>query len=80
MKKDVFINGYKWSNIVEDCKRFLNKIKELKLYLVKFNENDVMKNKMYLPNCVVRGENCQSKIRITYNIYTFLINNSICKA
>ena len=79
MKKDVFINGHKWLNIIKDCKRFLNKIKELKRCLIKLNENGIMKNKMYLLNCIVKRGNCQPVIVITDNEYTFLANDSICK-
>lgn len=42
---------------MEDYIRFLNKIKELKLYLVKFNENSIIKNKTYLFDCVISGKN-----------------------
>ena len=48
---------HKWSNVVEDHKKFLNKIKELRAYLVKFNEDSAIKNKIYLPNCAIRGKN-----------------------
>lgn len=43
--KDIFINRYKWSDVVEDCKIFLEKIKELKPNIVKFEENNVMKKR-----------------------------------
>lgn len=55
--KDGFINKYEQSDIVEDYKTFLYKIEKLKSYLVKFNENSIMKNKMYLPNNVIEGGN-----------------------
>lgn len=58
MKKNIFINRYKQSDMIEDYKRFLNKMKDLKLYLVEFNEYDTIKNKTYLLNYVIEGKNC----------------------
>lgn len=80
MKKNVFVDDYKWSDMVKDCKKFLNKIEELKLYLVEFHEDGTMKNKMYPPAYAVRSENCQSIIIIIYDEYIFLANDGICKA
>ncbi len=39
MRNNIFIDGYKQSDIVEDCKNFLGKMKELKPYMVEFKEN-----------------------------------------
>ena len=39
-------------------KKFLNKIKKLKLYLIKFNKNSIIKNKIYLLDYIVRDKNC----------------------
>lgn len=39
VKKDVFINRYEKSNIVQDYKNFLKIIKEQELYFDKFNED-----------------------------------------
>ena len=80
VKKDVFVDGHEWLDMIEDCKRFLNKMEELKPYLVKFNENGTMKDKMYPPDCAVGGGDCQPVIIITYNECTFLTNDGICKA
>lgn len=44
----MFVNRHKQLNIIESCKRFLKKIKELKLYLVEFDKNSIIKNKTYL--------------------------------
>lgn len=44
MKKDIFVDGHEWSDVVKDYKRFLNKMEELKLYLVEFNEDGTMKD------------------------------------
>lgn len=45
MKKNIFVDKYKWSDIIKDYKRFVNKIKELKSYLIEFNKDDTIKNK-----------------------------------
>lgn len=66
--------------MVEDCKRFLNKIKKLKPYLVKFNKDNTMKSKIYRLDYIVEDEDCRSIMIITYNKYIFLANDSIFKA
>lgn len=76
MKKDVFINGL---DLIEDIKKFLNKIKNLKPYLIEFNKNDTIKDRIYVLNCIIVDEDYQLVIITTYNKYIFLINNSICK-
>ena len=66
--------------MVDDRKRFLNKMEELKPYLVEFNEDGAMKDKMYPPDCAVRGENCRLVIIITHDECTFSANDGIRKA
>ena len=44
--------------MMEDCKRFFNKMEELKSYLVKFNKNGTIKSKTYLPNYAIKGKDC----------------------
>lgn len=53
LHKDVFIDRYKQLNIVEDYKVFLNKIKEFKPWIIKFNKNDIIKFKTYLSDYIV---------------------------
>lgn len=79
MKKDVFIDRHKLSDIVEDYKTFLNKIKECKPYLVEFNKNDTIKNKIYLLDCPIRGKNCQLITIIIHDKCIFLVNDNIYK-
>lgn len=57
MHKDIFTDGHKQSDIVEDCKNFLKKIKELKPYMIEFEEDSLIKPKIYLFNRVIRGDN-----------------------
>lgn len=53
MKKDIFVDGREWSNVIEDCKRFLNKMEDQKPYLIEFNEDGTMKDKTYVLDCTV---------------------------
>lgn len=79
MRKDVFIDGHKWPNVVEDQINFLQKIEELKPYIVEFEENDIIKPKVYPADCAIGRNNQQLVIIITHNEYTFLANNEIQK-
>ena len=79
MKKDVFVDRHKQSDVEEDYKRFLNKMKDLKPYLIEFNKNGTMKDKTYSLDCIVRNENCQQIMIITHDECTFLANDNICK-
>lgn len=47
----MFINKYKYTNIVENQKVFLKTILDLKPYLVKFNLEENIKNKIYPNDC-----------------------------
>lgn len=49
MKKDVFINRYKYVNLVEYQNVFIKTILDLKLYLVEFDLEKYIKKKIY-PN------------------------------
>ena len=44
--------------MMEDCKKFFNKMEELKPYLVKFNKNGTIRSKTYLPNYTIKGKDC----------------------
>lgn len=75
----MFIDRLKESDIYKNCKVFLNKIKELKPYIVKFAENSAIKPKVYLLDYAVRNNYWQLIIVITYDKYTFFANNDIQK-
>lgn len=77
VQKSVFIDGHEQCDIVKDYKEFIRKMKELKPYMIEFKEDSVMKNKIYLSNCGVRGENQQSVILITNDKCTFFANDNI---
>lgn len=39
--------------VMKDCKRFVTKVKKLKLYTIEFEENNIMKDNIYLSNYVL---------------------------
>ena len=80
VKKDVFVDGYERSDVIEDRKRFLKKMEELKSYLVEFNEDGTMKKKNYPVNCSVGGCDRRSVIVITHDECPFFANDGIRKA
>lgn len=65
--------------MVKDFIKFFYKMKNLKLYLVKFDKNNIIKDKIYLSDCIVDDKNCWLVIIIIYNRYTFSLNDGICK-
>ena len=73
----MFINGHEQPDVVEDCKVFLNKMEELKPYIVGFDENGAMKPKAYPPDCAVGDNHWQPIIVITHDEYTFSANAGI---
>lgn len=78
--KNIFVNGYERPDVVEDQKKFLHKVEELKPYLVEFNEDGIMKEKIYSVDCTVGDSDCRPVIVITYDEYIFSANNRIRKA
>lgn len=73
------MDGHEQSDVVEDCANFLKKKEELKPYIVEFLKNNAIKLKVYLSNYVIRGENCQPIIVITYDKCKFSANDKIQK-
>lgn len=66
---------------MEDQKNFLKKITELKLYIVEFEKNIIIKEKIYLFDyTLIHNLNCCLNIIIIYDEYIFFTNNSIQKA
>lgn len=74
----MFIDRHEQSDAVKNCKVFLEKIQELKPYLVEFDKNDTIKPKVYPLDYEVRCNNQQSIIPITDDKCTFFANNRIC--
>lgn len=67
VKKDVFVDGHERPDVVEDRKKFLHKTEELKPYLVEFNEDGTMKEKIYPADCAVGGSDRRPVIVITHD-------------
>lgn len=80
MREDVCIDGHEQSNVIEDCTRFLKKIIELKPYIVKFNQDKIIKPKLYLFDYVVGRENHWLVVVITQNKCIFFVNNRVQRA
>lgn len=77
MRKDVFIDEHEQSDVVKDCRNFLRKIEELKPYMVEFEENGAMKDKIYPSNCAVHGNDHRPIIIITHHECKFSANDRI---
>ncbi len=75
--KNVFIDGHKQLDIIENQNYFLTKIEKLKLYMVECNKNSAIKAKDYLANCVVRREKSRPIIVITHDECIFYANDGI---
>ena len=79
MRKDVFIDEHERSDVMEDQNNFLTRMEDLKLYIVEFEEDNIMKPKIYPSDCAVGCNDCQLIIVITYNECIFSANNGIYK-
>lgn len=75
----MFIDRHKQSDIIKDYKNFSKKIKKLKLYIIEFEKDDIIKKNIYLLDCIVKSEKQRLIIIIIYNKYLFSTNNSIYK-
>ena len=80
VRKDVFVDGHERSDVVEDRKNFLQKMEELKPYIVEFEENGTMKPKIYPSDCAVGGNDRRPIIVITHDECTFSANDGIRRA
>lgn len=77
MHKDIFINWHEQVDIVKDYKNFFKWRKELKLYIIKFEKNNILRPKIYPANCTVWGDWQWLVIIITHNNCIFSANNRI---
>ena len=62
--------------MIEYCNKFLAEMEALKLYLVEFEEDSLMKSKTYPNDCTIGGSEKQLIILITHNESTFNANDS----
>lgn len=49
----MFIDRHDQANVIEDHMNFFKRLKELKLYIIEFEKDSIIKPKIYLTNCVV---------------------------
>lgn len=61
--------------MIEYWEIFLNKIKLLLLYLIKFLKNSIMVSKKYLSDCIIEGLEKRLVIMISHNKNIFSVNN-----
>ena len=77
MRKNIFVDGHEQSDIIENHKNSLQKMEELKPYIVEFEENGIMKLKIYPSYCAIGGNNWWPIIVITHDEYILSVNNKI---
>lgn len=80
MSKNIFVDRHKQANVVEYHENFTKKKRELKLYMVEFDEFGIIKPEVYLLDDVIGEDNSRLAIRITYNECIFLANNEVWRA
>lgn len=80
MHHQSLVPAEKQPNVIEDRQKKILKMEELKLYLVEFNEDSIIKEKTYPANCIVNSSDCQPVIVNTYDVFIFFTNNRIRKA
>lgn len=71
------VNKYERLDIIKDCEKFLNIIKNLKLYLIEFKEDKSIKTNNYLDDCIIRRNIYCFIIIIISDEYIFFTNNEI---
>ena len=76
IRKDVFVDGYEQSKVVENRANFLKQMEEFKPYIVEFYDGTI-KPKVYPFDCAIEDENRQPIIIITHDECTFFANNGV---
>ncbi len=79
-KKDVFVDEHEWFDMVKKREQFLRTMKELKPYLVEFEENGIMKAQNYPLYCKVKSKKHWPIIVITNDECIFSSNDVISMA
>lgn len=72
----MFIDRYKQSDLIKNCCDFLKKIEKLKLLIIKFNQDNIIKPKVYYFNYIIK-KNSQSVIINIYNKCIFSTNDRV---
>lgn len=73
--KNVFVDGHKRPDVVEDRKQFLKVMERLEPYLVEFDSDGNMLPKIYPSDYEVGGATCRPVIMITHDECTFSSND-----
>ena len=71
----MFIDAHERVDVVEDQKVFLKIISDLEPYLVEFDSERNIKDKIYPDDCQVEGTNRRPVIVITHDECTFFAND-----
>ena len=71
-----FFNGHEREDVVEYWEIFLEEMKSLLPYFVKFKEDGRILPKEYPSDCAVRGPDRRPIIMITHDESTFSVNDS----
>ncbi len=77
MCKDVFIDWYKYWNVVEDWNDFLTRIEDLKLHILELEKNNAMKPKIYLFDEIIEKDDRRPITVISHDECIFSANNGI---
>ena len=80
VKKNVFIDGHERPDVVQDRNAFVQTLETLAEYLVEFDEDGTIKDKVYPPGCEVYGSESRPVILITHDEATFSANDGIRRA
>lgn len=75
--KNIFIDKQEQHDMIENYANFLKAIKDLKLYIVKFKKDRIMKLKVYPNDCIVKDSNERPIIVNTHDEYIYSADNSV---
>ena len=75
VKKGVYVDGHERQDVVEYRERFIESLEELWPYIVEFEDDGTIVNKVYPENCVVGGLDRQPIILVTHDESTFSSND-----
>jgi len=75
VKKGVYVDGHEREDVVEFRKRFIERLEELWPYVVEFEDDGTMVNKVYPEDCMVGGPGRRPIILVTHDESTFSSND-----
>ncbi|KAI0995224.1 hypothetical protein K3495_g12958 [Podosphaera aphanis] len=80
IKKDVYIDGHERPDVVEYRMKFITEMGNLGPYLVEFEADGSIKNKIYPAGCQVNEGNCRPINVIAHDECTFSANDGLLRA